>query len=105
MLSMEWRINTYSKNFLPELTITEKIRQKLRKLKKLITRKDRKVKFVPADEGFQDNEGDQELFLIQIEGSWNICYEAEASGDETDMKVGAVVSLGQYCPPNSDDVS
>ena len=102
---MEWRANIYNKNSLPELTIKEKIRQKLRKLKKFITRKNRRVKLVPADESFQDNEGGQELFLIQIEGSWNICYEAEASGDETDMKVGAVVSLGQYCPPNSDDVS
>lgn len=85
------------------LTLRDKIRAKFRKIRQFFTRKNR---VMPCDEQPQnEEENNQEAFLMKVGGTWNICYEAEAVDEETGQRVKAVVSTGQYQHPNSDDVS
>ena len=54
---------------------------------------------VPVDFEPIDDELEREMFLMEIDGQWMICYEADLKDDQSSEVSKTIVPVGPYEPP------
>eukprot|EP00112_Aurelia_sp_Birch-Aquarium-sp1_P008451 Seg1931.4 transcript_id=Seg1931.4/GoldUCD/mRNA.D3Y31 product="hypothetical protein" protein_id=Seg1931.4/GoldUCD/D3Y31 len=84
----------------------KRVRNTFRSIRSLFTRKSRRV--APLEEPMEqeptvfepmDFELEREMFLMEIDGQWMICYEADLKDDESKEITKTIVPVGPYEPP------